>query len=189
MNQAIKLKSMTIAGLLCAVGIIIPMFAPKIVMEPASFTLASHVSIFIAMFISPPIAISVALITSVGFFIAGFPLIIVLRALTHLVFATLGAFILKKNGNMLLSKKSITIFSLFISFVHALCEVMVVSIFYWGNNMSSTYYDKGYLLAVIGLVGLGTMIHSMIDFSIAVFVWKPLQSIITIPANAKVRVK
>ena len=79
-----KLISMVIAALLCAIGIVIPMFAPKIILEPASFTLASHVPIFIALFISPPVALAVSVGTTLGFFFAGFPIVVVLRAVrTH----------------------------------------------------------------------------------------------------------
>ena len=42
MKRDTKLQTMVVAALLCAIGIVIPMFAPKIVLEPASFTLASH---------------------------------------------------------------------------------------------------------------------------------------------------
>jgi niacin transporter len=85
--------------------------------------------------------------------------------------------------------KSMAPFAILISVVHAVAEVIVVSFYYWGSSMTSAYYEKGYLLAVIGLVGVGTIIHSMIDFSIAVFVWKPLQYVISIPANAKIRAR
>ena len=176
-----KVMVICIAGLLSAIGILIPMFAPKIVIEPASFTLASHVAIFIAMFISPEIAISVALISSFGFFIAGFPLIVVLRALTHLIFATTGAFVLKKHNNILLSPKTMIPFALLISILHAVAEVTVVSIYYLGTGASMSMYY------IFGLVGIGTIIHSLVDFSIALLVWSPLQSVITIPTNAKIR--
>ena len=83
MKRDTKLQTMVVAALLCAIGIVIPMFAPKIVLEPASFTLASHVPIFIALFISPPVALAVSIGTTVGFLFAGFPIVIVLRALTH----------------------------------------------------------------------------------------------------------
>lgn len=182
-----KIKSMTIAGLLCALGIIIPMVAPRFQMEPASFTLASHVPVFIAMFISPAVSISVALITGLGFLIGGFPIVIVLRALTHVVFAALGAFILKKNNKVFSSLKSTSLFAVIISVVHGVSEVIIVTAFYWGNSMSTAYYEQGYLTSVLLLVGVGTVIHSLVDFSIAVFVWKPLQHIITIPANAKIK--
>ena len=40
---------LALAGMLIAIGIVIPMFSPiKIIIEPASFTLASHVPVFIA---------------------------------------------------------------------------------------------------------------------------------------------
>lgn len=185
MKQTYKLQSMVIAALLCAIGIIIPMFAPKIILEPASFTLASHVPVFIAMFISPYVAMSVALITGFGFLFAGFPIVVVLRALTHIIFAGVGAFVLKKYGNIFLSTKKTVTFAFLISLLHASCEVLVVTFFYWGSQMTSAYYDKGYLLSVVGLVGIGTVIHSMIDFGIASFVWQPLQHVVTIPASVK----
>jgi len=183
-NKTSKIKTITIAGLLSAIGIMIPMIAPKIIIPPASFTLASHVAIFIAMFISPPVAIAVAVLTTFGFFIAGFLPIVVLRASTHLIFATLGAFILKKNRNLLLSTKNVVIFSFLISVVHAVAEVVAVTLF---NMNSDVTYSNGYFISVIVLVGLGTLIHSSIDFTIAVFVWIPLQHVITIPANAKIK--
>ena len=83
---------LALAGMLIAIGIVIPMFSPiKIIIEPASFTLASHVPVFIAMFISPMMAAAVALGTTLGFLLGGFPLTVVLRALTHVIFATIGA--------------------------------------------------------------------------------------------------
>ena len=95
-TQHIKLQSMVIAALLCAIGIVIPKKKKKIVLEPASFTLASHVPIFIALFISPLVALSVSIGTTIGFLLAGFPIVVVLRALSHVLFAMIGAFILKK---------------------------------------------------------------------------------------------
>jgi len=62
---------------------------------------------------------------------------------------------------------------------------VVVTIFYFGNNVTSGFYDKGYLVTVIGFVGIGTVIHSMIDFSIAAVVWKPLSAVINIPVSVK----
>ncbi len=49
-------------------GVIIPMVMPKIMIPPASFTLASHVPLFIAMFFTPGVAVAVALGTTFGFF-------------------------------------------------------------------------------------------------------------------------
>lgn len=189
MNNRNNIKTMTISGLLCALAILIPMTFPSFRWEPASFTLASHVPVFIAMFISPAVAAFVATVSGIGFFIGGFPIVIVLRAFTHLIFSSIGALLLKKNNHLLLNFKSTALYSFVISLIHGIAEVAVVTYFYWVSGMSDAYYEKGYLVSVVLLVGLGTVIHSMVDFSIAVFVWKPLQQVITIPANAKIRVK
>ena len=42
MQQNQKVYKMIVSALLCAVGIIIPLFAPKIYLGVMSFTLASH---------------------------------------------------------------------------------------------------------------------------------------------------
>ncbi|MDF2537604.1 MAG: hypothetical protein K0S76_625 [Herbinix sp.] len=184
-TQHNKVLSMTITAMLCAIGIMIPQVAPRFVMGPISFTLASHVSIFIAMFISPVTAIAVAIVTTLGFLINGFAPEIVLRAASHLIFAALGSFLLQKNGGIMQSMKKATVFSLLIAVVHAVSEVTAVAIFYQITGVTSSSFFK---MVIIG-VGAGTLIHSMIDFTIAVLVWKPLQHIIMIPASAKVRVK
>ena len=173
MNRNNKLYMMTISALLCSIGILIPIVSPiKITLEPASFTLASHVAIFIAMFISPVVAVFVALGTTIGFFMAGFPLVVVMRAASHLVFVCFGSLILKKNNEILNTVKSSLSFSLGISILHGLCEVLVVLPFYFGNNMSSAYYAKGFVTSVILLVGVGTVVHSMVDFYLAQVIWK-----------------
>ena len=89
-----SVRHLTIAALLIGMGIVIPMVMPKIVIGPASFTLASHVPLFVAMFFSPGMAIAVALGTTFGFYhitadhcFAG----IVARC-----FAVIGAFYLQK---------------------------------------------------------------------------------------------
>ncbi|MDF1495291.1 hypothetical protein [Caproiciproducens sp. CPB-2] len=188
-NRETKLISMVIAALLCAIGIVIPMFAPKIILEPASFTLASHVPIFIALFISPPVAVAVSIGTSFGFLFAGFPIVIVLRAFSHLFFALTGAFILKRKEDMLASVGKSTVFGLLLALIHAVSEVTVVTLFYFGNNMPKNYYANGYFMSVILLVGVGTIVHSMIDFGIALIVWKPLSRVISIPVSAKTVLK
>ena len=99
-----SVKRLTISALLIAMGIIIPMVMPRITIGPASFTLASHVPVFIAMFISPVVAIAVSLGTGFGFFLSATP-IIALRALSHLIFAVIGAVILQKHPEILINKE------------------------------------------------------------------------------------
>lgn len=179
-----RVHKLTIAALLVAVGILIPMVSPvKLILEPASFTLASHVAIFIAMFISPMIALTVALGTALGFLLGGFPIIIALRALTHVVFAGVGSYILMKKPSILQSTAKTQLFSFLIGLLHASCEVAVVSVFYFGGEMTTAYYTQGFLQSVFLLVGAGTIVHSMIDFMLAQVVWKSLMSRSTFSAT------
>ena len=179
---------LTIAGLLIALGTVIPIFSPiKIMLEPASFTLASHVAIFIAMFISPGMAAAVSVGTTLGFFIGGFPVVIVLRAASHIVFATSGAFYLQKKKEQKSSFAARRGFSFFVALAHALCELTVVSIFYFDGGMGTAYYQKGFLTSVLLLVGLGTVVHSMVDFEIAYAVVAALRKSGAMLANRRPR--
>jgi len=183
-NNTNKVKTMTIAALLSAIGIIIPLISPfKIVIEPASFTFASHVPIFIAMFISPTVAIFTSIVTSIGFYISISP-VVGSRALSHIIFAFIGAYILKKNNNLLLKPKHSIPFVLFISIIHAVCEVIVSTLFYFSNQTSANYVYN-----ILMLVGVGTVIHSTVDFILASAIWLPLQRAISIPFNAKIKLK
>lgn len=180
-NTNIKVKTMTIAALLSAIGIIIPLYSPlKIYIEPASFTFASHVPIFIAMFISPTTAAFTSIVTAIGFFIALTP-VVGFRALSHLVFAFIGAWLLKKKNNLLLSYKSSIPFVLGLSLIHAVCEVIVSTIFYFNGQSVSYVYN------ILILVGVGTVIHSTVDFIMATIIWAPIQKIISVPSNARIR--
>ena len=170
-----KIQSMAVSGLLCAVGIVIPLFSPvKIVLEPASFTLASHVAVMIAMFLSPGTAAFVSLGTTLGFLLGGFPLVVVLRALTHIAWAVPGAMYLQKHPHVLGGIGRALPFSFCLGILHALCEVAVVIPFYFGENLTSGYYEQGFLVSVILLVGVGSLIHSMVDFALSQAVWAPL---------------
>lgn len=171
-----SVRKMTAAALLVAVGIVIPLFSPiKVVLEPASFTLASHVAVFLAMFISPPVAVAVAAGTTLGFFLGPFPLVVTLRAASHLVFALVGSLLLQKRPQILSSPLRAQPFSLVIALLHAACEVLVVSAFYFGGAMGTAYYARGYWFAVMLLVGVGSVVHSMVDFGIALLLYNVLR--------------
>lgn len=176
-QKAITVQRMTISAMLIAIGIVIPMFSPiKIILEPAaSFTLASHVAIFIAMFIAPSVAVGVALGTTLGFLLAGFPIIVVFRAASHLIFATVGAFLLKKSPQLVASPKKTAVFAIGISLLHALGEVLIVSVFYLMGSAAGSLYNYGFAYSVLLLVGAGTVVHSMVDFYIALFIAKVLR--------------
>jgi len=152
------------------------MFSPvRVILEPASFTLASHVAIFIAMFISPAVAVAVAAGTTIGFFFGGFPLVVVLRAATHIIFAFAGALYLQKISHEKLSAVHLRIFSFCVAVIHAVAEFTIVTIFYLGGNLSALHHEQGFLMSVLLLVGVGSVIHSMIDFEIAYIILFPLR--------------
>ena len=176
MNRNKKIQSITIAGMLCAIAVAIPMFMPiKLILEPASFTLASHVPVYIAMFISPPIAMAVSIGSAFGFLLAGFPPVVVARAASHVIFATIGAYYLHKKGNTLHKPIGIFIFGLLTSILHSMGELLAVVPFYFTNQMSAVSYDKGFLYSVLLLVGVGTIVHSMVDFYLALVIVNPLK--------------
>lgn len=168
-------KNLTVVAILIAIGTILPIVSPlKFILEPASFTFLSHVAIFLSMFISPRAAVIVSIGTALGFFLGGFPLVVVLRALSHVVFAFIGAFILSTKRTVLLSKVNTFFFAFFISIIHSICELLVVSIFYFNQSLSSLYYSSGFVFSVLTLVGLGTILHSLIDFYITLVILKPI---------------
>ncbi|HFR3888266.1 TPA: hypothetical protein ACHVIB_001321, partial [Streptococcus suis] len=115
-----SVKQLSISAILTAFAILIPLMMPiKIIIGPASYTLASHIPLFIAMFISPATAIFVALGSSLGFFLAGFPIVIVFRALTHLFFLTLGA-VLVKRFPILMDSKRFLLLGIGLNLLHGL---------------------------------------------------------------------
>lgn len=173
--RSVNVSKLVVAALLCAIGIAIPVFSPfKIVLEPASFTLGSHVAIFIAMFISPAVALAVAFGTACGFFFGPFPIVVTFRALSHVVFAFVGASLLQKKPGILKSARQTAAFSLGVGLLHSVCELAVVTAFYFGNGMSESYYASGFVASVLLLVGLGTVVHSVLDMGIALVIWAPI---------------
>lgn len=188
-----SVRQLTISALLIAMGIIIPMVMPRITIGPASFTLASHVPVFLAMFFSPSVAIAVSLGTGFGFFLSATP-IIALRALSHLVFAILGAFYLQKHPTIVLTKNKTVLFNgrfqlfnLVIGLIHSAAELAVVSVFYTMGNLPETYYTQGYIYSIFLLMGLGGLIHSLIDYNIAYFVANALSKQFSIPVFSQAK--
>jgi niacin transporter len=166
-------QRITAAALLTAVGITIPLVMPGILVEPASFTLASHVAVFIAMMLSPAIAAAVAVGTTIGFLIK-FPIVIALRAASHLIFATIGSLYLRKHPETLSSPVKVHVFSFLIAVLHSLCETIVVCVFYFGGSLAASYYQFEFVYGMILVTGGGYIVHSMIDFEIALGIYKVL---------------
>lgn len=179
-----SVKKLTFSAILIALGVLIPMIMPvKIIIGPASFTLASHVPVFLAMFISPGVAVAVALGTAFGFFLS-FPAIIAFRALSHVVFAVIGAYILQKKPTIVASFWQFQLFNVIIGIIHAVVELLVVTVFFLQGNMPATTYDQGYLYTVFLLIGIGGFIHSLVDYNLAFYLGKRLSKQFDFPVFA-----
>lgn len=188
-----SVRQLTISALLVAMGIIIPMVMPRITIGPASFTLASHVPVFLAMFFSPGVAVAVSLGTGFGFFLSATPIIAV-RALSHLLFALIGAMYLQKHPTIVLTKNKFSLFNgrfqLFnfvIGLIHSAAELAIVSAFYMMGNMPETYYTQGYMYSIFLLMGIGGLIHSLVDYNIAYFVANALSKQFDIPVFSQAK--
>ncbi len=165
-----NLKRLTITVMLSALGILIPLIMPKIVIGPASYTLGSHVPIIIAMFLGWDIALMVGLSGGLGFFLALGP-IVSARAFSHLLWAIPGAFIIQLFKNSFRKWHFRFIFNIIISFFHALFECIVVLLFY-----TEKLSDQNFLVTTILLsIGVGGFIHSMVDYEISSFVYGRLK--------------
>ena len=171
MRTQSTIYTLVLSAILCAIGIMIPMFSPlKLILPTMSFTLGSHVVIFIGMFISVKVGVAVSLGTTIGFFFGGFPPSVVARALSHIVFATIGGFWIKKYPNTIKNRKNSIVFSFVLAIVHAIFEVLAIIPFYFTNALSPLAYDNGFLYSVLLLIGFGTIAHSIVDFEIALFI-------------------
>lgn len=179
--KKMSVREITIGALLIALAILIPNVMPKIVIGPASFTLGSHVPLFIAMFFSPLLAVMVAIGTTIGFFMSSLPFIITLRAASHLVFAVLGAWYLQKHPETVLTKGKFQLVNLVIGLIHSAVEILVVLAFNLVDSGSVGSYQGGAFYFFFVLMGIGGLIHSLVDYNIAYFVTAAVSKQFTIP--------
>lgn len=141
-----NIKKLTFSALLTALAIVIPVVFGgflRITIPPFSATLAAHVPMFIAMLISPEVAIIVGLGSAFGFLITATP-VVAARALSHAVAGFVGAMLIRRG----VSFKKVIIFT---APVHAIFEALIVIPF------GFTAYS-----ALI-IVGVGTILHHCAD--------------------------
>lgn len=168
-----RTQKLTRSAMLIALGIVIPMVMPKFSIPPASYTIASHVPVFMSMFISPGVAVAVSLGTALGFFLT-LPVVIALRALSHLVFAVIGALYIQRVPDLINRRKMLFAFNVGIALIHAVSESIVVALFFM---TSPEHLDVNYFTAVFLMIGVGGFFHSIIDFFIAQNLLKRLDTI------------
>ncbi|MCL2113991.1 hypothetical protein [Lactococcus protaetiae] len=167
MNQTskVKVRNLVIAAMLTALGILIPAIMPaKIIIGPASFTLASHVPVMAAMFFSPVMTAFVAIGTTIGFMISTPVPTIWLRAAMHIIVMTAGAYFLKKHPEIIHQKVKIQVFNVILGIFHAGLEAFIVYVFY---AFGFATLDQHALFNFLLLIGFGGLVHSFIDFNLA----------------------
>lgn len=168
MKNTLKTRDMVVSALLIAIGILIPMIFTglpfRIMVGPYSATLMAHVPVIIAMFISPWTAVFTAVGTTIGFFFTA-PIVVAVRAASHIVFAILGAMLIKK-GMRAVALCALT------GVIHAVFEGIVVWVFFAGGLSTPT---AGYsIMALVLITIIGTFAHHCVDFVISYAVGKAL---------------
>lgn len=168
MKKIISTKDMVITALLIAFGIIIPTAFGflRVILPPAfTATLTAHVPIFIAMFISPVSAILTAIGTTLGFLFSGLDPVVTARAGSHIIFAIVGAYMIKKGA-------SITATGIVTALLHGICEALTVFLFLsmnWTKGAESSIFEMAFYVT-----GIGTVLHHIIDYIIAFVLVKAL---------------
>lgn len=152
-----KTRELVLTAILIAFSLIIPIYFGflKVYIPPFSATIASHVPVMLAIFLSPFSAMLVGFGSTVGFWMTLGP-VIAARAATHIVFGGLGAWLFRrgvKPWQALLAMLP----------VHAVLESLVVLPFGF-----SLY--EGFIV-----VGIGTALHHLVDMTIALALLKPLR--------------
>ena len=164
-NSKFSAKDISIAALLTALALAIPLFMPiKLILEPIfSATFTSHVPGILSMFVGPFAVIGTAVGSALGFIQLG-PWVM-LRAFSHIIFGLCGYKMLKSKWNVFLVL-------LLTGLLHAGAE-MVVGLF----SIPFIATPAGGLLKyIIITIGLGTFIHHCIDFAISIVIFYALKS-------------
>lgn len=89
--------------------------------------------------------------------------------------------IVLKDGQFTLMNWRFQGFNLLIGVIHSIIEMLVVSVFFFIGNMPETYYAEGYFYTVFILMGIGGLIHSLVDYNIAYFIAGTLSKFFDVP--------
>lgn len=172
-----KLKKTTIfitsTAILIAISILIPATVPAIHFTPLlTMIVAVHVPILIACFISPYMAIAVAIGSTFAFFFTQ-PLIVTSRASTHIIFAVLASLYFKKYG-VPKNKLHLSIISIVIGIIHGLSEALVMHIFFFPQIENPIF-------SIYLVLGTWMLLYTCIDFTIAYIIYDRIEKIIKNP--------
>ena len=142
----------------------------KVVIPPASYTLASHVPIFLAMFLSRKMAACVVIGSTLGFFVAGFPIVIVMRCISYHLLPWWGPIILN-----IIQAYWLGLYPLLRSTLYVLSFTLLVKCLRAYYSIRQLRCQISILSNVVFvLVGGGTIIHSIVDGYIALYIYKAI---------------
>lgn len=161
-------KDVTLAALLTAFSVIITFFFPKIVIGPFSMTFASHVPTMIALFINPLVALLTVIGSGISFMIALGPLVSI-RAFTHIIFAVIGYYMIKRRVNIFLV-------IIVTGLAHALAEG--ISVFFLTELLSPAALAPASLEKYAGMVPSGMMSAPVKAFTLITFYGTLLQHLV-----------
>lgn len=163
----VKTKELTLTALLTALAIVIPMVMPvKVVVPPFTATLASHTPLILAMFLSPLAAGLTAIGSAIGFFFTFPNPIVSVRAATHVFFTIIGAYMIRKKANPVLT----VIITLIL---HAVTDMAAVYVAAEWMGMTALL-NNNTMGVVQAWLGLGTGVHHLVDFFLAYLIMIPL---------------
>lgn len=151
-----NIKKLTYSALLTAMAIIIPIQFSflKVQIGPFTATIAAHVPMFLSMLLGPYAAVLVGFGSTLGFLVTS-PAVIAARAASHIIVGLVGSIFIKKGVSF---RKTV----IFTSPIHAFIEALTVIPF------GFTMYK------VLLVVGIGTLIHHMVDGTISYVLIKAL---------------
>lgn len=154
-----KAKEIVTSALLAALSLLIPIAFGgylKIYIPPFSATLASHVPSMISMLVSPTAAVMVGLGSTLGFLLIMGP-VVAARAFVHVFFGLTGALMIKKGLSF---QKALIL----VAPIHAIGEALIV-------------LPLGFeLYTAFVVVGIGTLLHHLIDSAVSIGLVKVLSS-------------
>jgi niacin transporter len=155
MDMKSNVKKLTYTALLTALAIIIPTYFGflSVKIPPFTATLASHVPMFLSMFLGPAAAAMVGVGSTIGFMVTA-PTVVVFRASTHIIVGLVGALLLKRGTSY---KKVVALTGP----IHGILEGLVIIPI---TGFTSFCY----------IVALGTFIHHFADGIIAHVLMKAL---------------
>lgn len=146
-----KTRDIVLGALLTALALIIPIYFGgylRIYIPPFSATVASHVPVMLAFLASPMVAVMVGLGSALGFLFSMGP-VIAARAFIHAIFGFAGAKLIQKGCSF---EKALILTAP----IHAIGESLIVLPF---------GFD---LYTALVLVGIGTLMHHLIDSAVSV---------------------